>query len=139
MHENEEQAAESGITLKFDGGKLPKSGKRRSRDNHSGVTQNAGRVPRVARLMALALHLQKLIDDGAVRDYAEIARLTGITRARVTQIMNLTLLAPEIQEEILFLPRILKGSDPIAERNIRKITCETIWSKQKSLWEEFKP
>jgi len=85
--------------------------------------------------MALAIHLQKLIDDGAVRDYAEIARLAGLTRARVTQIMNLTLLAPGIQEEILFLPRIQNGRDPIAERNIRKITAESFWEKQKLLWE----
>lgn len=96
-----------------------------------------GRVPRIARLMALALYLHKLIDNGAVRDYAEISRITGITRARVTQIMNLTLLAPEIQEEILFLPRVESGHDPIAERNIRIITCESLWEKQKLLWEEL--
>jgi len=138
MHGNEKHAAESGVTLKFDAGKLSKSGKRKpSGDDHSGENREPGRVPRITRLMALAIHLQKLIDDGAVRDYAEIARLTGITRARVTQIMNLTLLSPEIQEQILFLPRVQNGQDPIAERNIRKITCETIWSKQKSLWAEF--
>jgi alkylated DNA nucleotide flippase Atl1 len=128
---------ENAITLKFDAGKLPKTGMRKSRsDSHPGKNRNTGRVPRIARLMALAIHLQKLIDAGAVRDYAEIARLTGLTRARVTQIMNLTLLAPGIQEEILFLPRVQNGHDPIAERNIRKITAEPIWINQKPLWEE---
>lgn len=136
MYGNEKHTAESRVTLKFDGRKLPKSGKgKRHGNNHSGENHDAGRVPRISRLMALALHLQKLIDAGAVRDYAEIARLTGITRARVTQIMNLTLLAPEIQEEILFLPRIQNGRDPIAERNIRKIIIESCWEKQKLLWE----
>jgi len=93
-----------------------------------------GRLPRITRLMALAIHLQKLISRGIVRDYAEIATLTGLTRARVTQIMNLTLLAPEIQEEILFLPRIIIGNDPIAERNIRHIASEPGWRRQKKEW-----
>jgi len=124
------------ITLKFDTAKLPKSVKNKSRDNsHSGKTRETGRVPRITRLMALAIHLQKLIDDGAVRDYSEIARLTGITRARVTQIMNLTLLSPEIQEDILFLPLIESGYDLVTERNIRKIASESLWEEQKTLWE----
>jgi alkylated DNA nucleotide flippase Atl1 len=136
MHGNEKQAVESGVTLKFDAGKMPESGKRKARgDNLSGENHEHGRVPRITRLMALAIHLQKLIEVGTVRDYAEIARLTGLTRARVTQIMNLTLLDPEIQEEILFLPRVQNGHDPIAERNIRKITSESSWKNQKSLWE----
>jgi hypothetical protein len=138
MHGNEKYAAESGVTLKFDTGKLSKTGKRKARgDNYSGENHDTGRIPRITRLMALAIHLQKLIDNGTVRDYAEIARLTGLTRARVTQIMNLTLLSPEIQEEILFLPRVESGHDLIAERNIRKITTESLWKNQKSLWERL--
>ena len=138
MRGNEKQAAESGVTLEFDAEKLSKTVKRKAHDrNHTRETRAPGRVPRIARLMALAIHLQKLIHNGAVRDYAEIARLTGLTRARVTQIMNLTLLAPEIQEQILFLPRVENGRDPIAERNTRKIATETIWANQKSLWEEL--
>lgn len=136
MRGNEKRAVESGVTLNFSTGKLPRIGKRKVRDgDYSSENRDPGRVPRISRLMALAIHLQKLIDNGAVHDYAEIARLTGLTRARVTQIMNLTLLAPEIQEEILFLPRVQNGRDPIAERNIRKIIAETFWPKQKLLWE----
>jgi len=93
-----------------------------------------GRLPRITRLMALAIHLKKLLRRGIAKDYAEIASLTGLTRARVTQIMNLTLLAPEIQEEILFFPRIITGSDPIAERNIRHIASEPGWKRQKKEW-----
>jgi len=48
----------------------------------------AGRVPRISRLMALALRLERLLESGEVRDQAEIARLGHVTRARVTQIMN---------------------------------------------------
>ena len=55
--------------------------------------------------MALAIKFQDMVDRGEVRDYAEIARLGYVTRARLTQIMNLLLLAPDIQEHLLALPR----------------------------------
>jgi len=48
----------------------------------------AGRVPRVARLMALALRFEELVRTGAVRDYAELARLGQVSRARITQIID---------------------------------------------------
>ena len=89
-----------------------------------------GRTPRVAKLMALAIHLQGLVDQGVVKDYAEIARLTGLTRARVTQIMNLNLLAPKMQEDILFIPRVYQGHDRITERYLRSIVLEPLWAKQ---------
>jgi hypothetical protein len=69
----------------------------------------SGRVPRVARLMALAIRCEGLIRDGVIENYTEIGRLGHVTRARVTQIMNLLHLAPDIQEEILFLPRTERG------------------------------
>lgn len=60
-------------------------------------------VPRIARLMALAIHFEGLIRQGLVKDYADLARLGGVSRARITQIMNLPNLPPTEQEEILFL------------------------------------
>lgn len=96
-----------------------------------------GRLHRITRLMALAIHFQKLISQGIVKDYAEIAALSGLTRARITQIMNLNLLAPAIQEEILFMPRIEKGDDKITERNIRHIAAEPIWAEQMKKWREI--
>src|SRR5215831_10955492 len=70
----------------------------------------AGRVPRIARLMALALRFEQLLRSGAVRDYAGLARLGRVSRARITQVMNLLHLAPDLQEEILFLAPVLKPS-----------------------------
>src|SRR2546425_11215479 len=67
-------------------------------------TASASSVPKITRLLVLGHHFERLVRDGVVKDYAEIARLTGLTRARVTQIVNLTLLAPDLQEAIL-LPR----------------------------------
>jgi len=94
-----------------------------------------GRTPRITKLMALAIHLQDLVDNGVVRDYAEIARLASMTRARVSQIMNLTLLAPSIQEQILFMPKIFKGHDSISERTIREIGLIPCWHLQLKEWQ----
>src|SRR5579864_621420 len=59
------------------------------------------RIPRIKRLMALAIKFQDMVDRGEVRDYADLARLGYVSRARVTQIMNLLLLAPDIQAQLL--------------------------------------
>ena len=81
------------------------------------------KVPRVVRLLALAHHFQKLLDDGWVNDYADIARLAGVTRARVSQIMDLLLLAPSIQEALLLgykaLPREMLGNERAARALVR--------------------
>ena len=69
------------------------------------------------------------------RDYADLARLGGVTRARLTQIMNLTLLAPDIQESLLFLPRTRRGRDPVTEPQLRAIAAIPDWRKQRRLWE----
>lgn len=93
-----------------------------------------GRVPRVARLMALAIRFDELLRDGIVANQAEIARLSHVTRARVTQIMNLLHLAPDIQEEILHLPRTVKGRDPVREVHVRPITAVPDWQSQRRIW-----
>lgn len=95
-----------------------------------------GNLARVTRLMALAIRFEQLIRDGEVRDLADIARLGHVTRARVTQIMNLLHLAPDIQEAILFLPRVEEGRDPITERDLRPVTAIVDWRKQRKAWAE---
>jgi hypothetical protein len=79
------------------------------------VKQKPVKLPRITRLLALAHHLQGLLNQGVVKDYADIAKLSGLSRARVTQIMNLLLLAPEIQEAILDLPVVTNGRDLITD------------------------
>lgn len=93
-----------------------------------------GRVPRLARLMALAIRFDSLLQGGEVRDYADLARLGHVTRARVTQIMNLLNLAPDIQEALLFLPPIEVGRDPIKEWQVRPIAAEPEWRIQRQTW-----
>lgn len=93
-----------------------------------------GKTLRVSRLMALAIRMQQLVEDGVT--YAELARLVGVSRARLTQIMNLTLLAPDIQEALLFLPTKRSGRDGITERQLRPIAAEPDWAKQRKRWTE---
>ena len=83
------------------------------------------KVPRIARLMALAIHFDRLIREGKVKDYAEIARLGGVTRARVTQVMNLLNLAPGLQEKLLSASFSEK-----TERQNRRICQELNWTEQ---------
>jgi hypothetical protein len=95
-----------------------------------------GRVPRVSRLMALAIRFDHLLADGAVRDQAELAELGHVTPARVTQIMNFLHLAPDIQTEILFLPPVIRGRDPVTERHLRPIAAEADWARQREVWKK---
>ena len=96
-----------------------------------------GTIPRICRLMALAIRFDRLIKADEVADQAEIARLGQVSRARVTQIMNLLHLAPDIQEEILFLPRTQRGRDPIREIMVRPIAAVLDWRKQRRMWKEL--
>ncbi len=96
-----------------------------------------GRIPRVARLLALAMHVEHLVQTAVVPNYATVARLGHVSRARLTQILNLTLLAPDIQEAILFLPLIQRGPDPIKERDLRQIATEPDWQKQRRMWRQL--
>jgi len=96
----------------------------------------AGKLPRVTRLMALAIKFEGMIRDGIVTDYADLASVGLVTRARMTQIMNLLNLAPDIQEEILFLPERTQGRETIAERNLRPLTRIVSWGRQRKLWSQ---
>jgi hypothetical protein len=97
-------------------------------------TRPRGRIPRVARLMALAHHFLELLDSGMVETQAEIAELAKLTPARVTQIINLLGLAPDIQEEIFFLPPVTQGRSVITERHLRQVLKTVVWSEQRDRW-----
>ena len=99
---------------------------------------SVGRVPRVARLLALAHRFERLIETGVVTDYADLARLGHVTRARVTQVMNLLVLAPDLQETILCWPAVTSGKDPISERRLRAVVAELAWSSQLKLLHNYR-
>jgi hypothetical protein len=71
-----------------------------------------------------------MIRTGEIKDWAEAARLIGVTRARMTQIANLLLLAPEIEEGILMLSPVPRGDDSITERNLRAVAAHADWTEQ---------
>ena len=114
---------------------------RRKSDNHLREEDRSiepGNLPRVSKLMALAIRFDGLVRRGEVRDYADLARLGYVTRARITQIMNLLNLAPDIQEDILFLPNTMKGRDPILEKDMRPVAAVPHWSRQRKMWAQMR-
>ena len=89
---------------------------------------------RVARMLAFAHKLKQAIDRGEYKSRADAARRLGLTRARVSQLLDLTLLAPDLQEQILFLERV-DGVEPTSERRIREIISRLDWTVQRRSWE----
>jgi hypothetical protein len=85
--------------------------------------------------MALALRFEHLLQAGEIRDYAELARLGHVSRARISQIMRLLSLSPAIQEALLFLPRTLSGRDPIHLRQLLTVAAALDWRQQGVLWQ----
>jgi hypothetical protein len=93
-------------------------------------TKPAGNVPRVSRLMALAVRLERLAGERSTGDRGDLAEAGQISRPRLSQILRLRELAPAIQEQILFLPKTLTGRDPITERALRQLTEIIDWDEQ---------
>lgn len=91
------------------------------------------RPARVALMLALAHRIERQIARGELADRADAARRLGLTRARITQLCDLLLLAPDIQEELLFLESV-DGVEPISERALRAIVAEPSWERQRQLW-----
>lgn len=80
---------------------------------------------RIARQLGLAHAVRRRFERGEFADFADMARQLGFTRARVTQLMALLLLTPEVQEEILFL-ELPAGAQPVSERGLREAVLGTI-------------
>jgi hypothetical protein len=95
------------------------------------------RTPHISRLMALAIHFQGMLDDGHVSDLATLARWGKVSRARMTQIMNLLYLAPDIQERLLSLPQTSKGKDVISCAKLQKVALEPDWGRQRAMFAEL--
>ena len=86
---------------------------------------------RVARLLSLAYYIEAQIESGELSDYAQAARSLGLTRARLTQVMNLMLLAPEIQEHVAM------GELVLTERALRRVVTEPDWAAQPAIVEDI--
>ncbi len=94
------------------------------------------RIPRISRYMALAIHFEDLIRRGIVTDYADLARLGHVTRARVTQIMNLRLLTPEIQEHLLHCEASGQLNCPLQLKELQRLASHHDWRNQRVQWRQ---
>jgi len=103
-----------------------------------GQGQQVGRLPRVTQVLALAIHFDDMIRQGEAKDYADVARLAGLCRERISQVMRLTYLARDIQVELLYLPPTSTGRYPISETSMRRIASLLSWKDQREQWEQLK-
>jgi hypothetical protein len=94
----------------------------------------SGRIPRIAKLVALANRIQSMLESGQIETFQQLAELGRISQPRMTQIMSLLHLAPDIQEELLYLPEVMQGKAAIHERLIRPLTREMDWRVQRRMW-----
>ena len=94
------------------------------------------RLPRITRLLALAFRLEDLLRGRTIGNSAELARLGGVSRARITQILNLRNLAPAIQEEIL---SVTPGGrvENLTEGSLRRLTAILDWRRQAAIFEQM--
>ena len=106
------------------------SGHRVLRKGRQPIHSKSTRLPRVTRLMALAVKYERLLADGTVASHRELAALAGVDRSQVSTILRFRLLAPEIQEWLLTLPETEKGDDPVGMMELRTIAAIPSWERQ---------
>lgn len=87
--------------------------------------------------MALAISYADSLDRGEVQNLNELARMAHVSQPRITQVLNLIWLAPDIQEALLFLPPTLEGRELIHEKRLRPLTQELCWHRQRELWKQM--
>ena len=85
--------------------------------------------------MALALKFEQMMREGVVHNYAVLAALGRVSRSRLTQVMNLLNLAPDIQEQILFLTWETAEQRGIHERSVRQLSSQLSWAEQRARWQ----
>ena len=119
--------------------RLNTTGPRQDGEPSSGLHRPVmGRVPRVTQVLALAIQFQDMIQRGDARDYADLARLGCLTRERMSQIMELVWLAPDVQQEIIEFPPTVKPRFPVTEVAVRRIAAALDWNQQRDLWRKLK-
>ncbi len=94
---------------------------------HTPAADKNTEVPRVTRLLALAHQWNGMIERGEIENQAEIARRLGLTRARVTQIMELRWLCPAFQNRLLVG---VESTCSKSEKSYRRISRSIEWNDQ---------
>jgi hypothetical protein len=101
-------------------------------------TVSVARPARVAIMLALAHQIVAAISTGRLHDQADAARRLGVTRPRITQLLYLLQLAPDLQEHVLFLD-VVDGIEPLTERTLRVVTRTKAWAQQRLLLATIRP
>jgi hypothetical protein len=97
-----------------------------------------GRAPRISQVLALAIQFQEMLRQGEAQDCADLARLGGLTRERISQIMKFNWLASDLQLEILYLNQAPGERFPVSEVAVRRIAQRLSWTEQRALWRKLK-
>jgi len=122
-------------------GTIPLRPRRRPHDHGAGkpLANRAPppRIPRIARLMALARHVEELVRSGTVGSYAAAARLGRVSRARMSQILGLLNLAPDLQEQLLFLEHPARGRPAPVLRQVLIVAAALDWDEQRRRWRKL--
>jgi hypothetical protein len=118
-------------------GTLPRRG-RRGAAQAATVSEPSPRVPRIARLVALAWHIEEQVHLGTLASYAAAARLGHVSRARLSQILSLLNLAPDVQEQVLFLQRPIRGRQALTLRQLLSVAVALDWHEQRRRWRKLR-
>ena len=102
------------------------------------VVSRPGTLPQITRVLATAIQFDEMIANDEARHYADLARLACVTRERISQLMELIWLAPDIQQEILELPPSNSGRFPIGEVALRRVALNMDWEQQRDAWKNLK-
>ena len=110
---------------------------RRAKQDKQDTVVPRGKLPRIAEVLALAISFDDLIRRGLAKDHSDLARLGCISKERISQIMRLIWLAPDIQQEILTLPRMPHGRFLVGEVALRQVASKMRWAEQREAWEQL--
>jgi hypothetical protein len=90
------------------------------------------RPARVARILALAHHIDAGLRAGTWSHASDVSRVLGLSRNRVSQVLALLNLAPDLQEQVLFIEAI-DGVEPITEKALFEQVAKTVnWAEQRA-------
>jgi hypothetical protein len=117
-------------------GTLPRRG--RGAASAAPISMPSPRVPRIARLVALAWHIEEQVRLGRLASYAAAARLGHVSRARLSQILSLLNLAPDVQEQVLFLQRPIQGRQGPTLRQLLSVAAALDWHEQRRRWRKLR-
>ena len=96
------------------------------------------KLPRITHTVARAVLFEHSIANGEAADFSDLARLTAITRERVSQVMKMMWLAPDIHDDLLRLPPVRRGDFSIMVPEVTTIADEVLWEDQRILWSNLK-